>query len=263
MCAHQTERIHTRYSKVQDIPHQEMLQPAKKHSHHPLTEGLLLHNPAVEHTNKQTYRRVCYQCWDSLTGAVHPQFSLGNNLWIRPVPFELSVLTLPEQVLISRFYPVSYIVKLYPKARGGHSWDESQINCGFRGNVSTYRLDPSQVAHMALGLLLPSKPSILAAVISVTLVRPRNVKEKTLRGILQVHQQWVLEALLWLKKHNPIYGAVEINMEAIDQLPVDGIPEAIMDNIKVDPLVHLFEEEQGGYVPDISVDEDGDNTEGS
>jgi hypothetical protein len=36
-----------------------------------------------------------------------------------------------------------------------------------------------------------------------------------------------------------------------------------MDNIKVDPSVHLLEEEQGGYVPDISVDEDGDTTESS
>jgi Domain of unknown function (DUF6570) len=256
VCARRMEKVRTRYSTVKEIPHQVMLKPGKTNGQHHLTKGLLLHESAMVYNDEETHGQVCYECWDSLSKAVLPRLSLANNLWIGPVPFELSVLTLPEQVLISRFYPASYIIKLYPKTRGGSSWDEKQLNCRLHGNVSTYRLDPSQVAHMASGLLLPSRPNILAAIISVTLVGPQNVKEKTLKGVLQVRRQRVLEALSWLKGHNPIYAAVEIDMEAINQLPVEGIPDSMMDNVKVDTTVCHLEEEQSGYIPDCSIDDE-------
>jgi hypothetical protein len=37
---------------------------------------------------------------------------------------------------------------------------------------------------------------------------------------------------------------------------VEGIPDSIMDNVKVDTSVCLLEEEQSGYIPDYSIDDE-------
>jgi len=49
-----------------------------------------------------------------------PTLSLANEMWIGDIPLEVNVLTLPEHVLIARFFPVAYIVKFYPKENGAH-----------------------------------------------------------------------------------------------------------------------------------------------
>lgn len=62
--------------------------------------------------------------------------ALANNMWVSEIPVELSILSLPEQVLVARYYPGAYIVKLFPKKKGAHNWDQAMMNSGLRGNVS-------------------------------------------------------------------------------------------------------------------------------
>jgi hypothetical protein len=77
--------------------------------------------------------------------------SLANNLWIGRVPSCLGRLNLVERLLIAKYYPSAYIFKLFPKQAGSAHWDHSQLYSGLKGNVSTYQLDPSQVANMIDG----------------------------------------------------------------------------------------------------------------
>ena len=65
------------------------------------------------------------------------------------IPLELKVLTLPERVLVARYFPAAYIVKLYPKKKGARNWTSSGLHSSLRGNVSTYRLNTNQIAHLA------------------------------------------------------------------------------------------------------------------
>jgi hypothetical protein len=65
-------------------------------------------------------------------------FLLANNLWIGDTSRDLSILTLPERMLIAKYFPSAYIVKLYPKKVGAHFWDRSQMHSSLRGNVATF-----------------------------------------------------------------------------------------------------------------------------
>jgi hypothetical protein len=69
-------------------------------------------------------------------------------MWIREVPLELNILTLLERVLIARFFPAAYIIKLYPKKRGARFWANDNFHCGLWGNVSTYRLNTDDITSM-------------------------------------------------------------------------------------------------------------------
>ncbi|KAL4068190.1 hypothetical protein J3A83DRAFT_4097740, partial [Scleroderma citrinum] len=44
-----------------------------------------------------------------------PQYSLANILWIGCIPWQLQVLTFPEQLLITHLYSHVFIFKLFPK----------------------------------------------------------------------------------------------------------------------------------------------------
>lgn len=65
------------------------------------------------------------------------------------------MLTLPERILVARYYPAGYVVKLFPKRCGASQWDESTLNSGLRGNMSSYWLNTQDVEAMVEGHLLP------------------------------------------------------------------------------------------------------------
>jgi hypothetical protein len=54
---------------------------------------------------------ICFECLKALL----PKLVLVNNLWIGDVPSVLSVLTIPEQLLIACHFPRCYIFKLFPR----------------------------------------------------------------------------------------------------------------------------------------------------
>ena len=95
------------------------------------------------------------------------------------MPFELALLTLPEQILIARYFSVAFIVKMYPKKKGTYA-----LNSGLRGNVLTYRLDTNEIADMVDGMIMPPPTKILAATIGVTFVGLKNMAEWSMPGFL-------------------------------------------------------------------------------
>ena len=108
-------------------------------------------------------------------------------MWVGKVPLELHILTLPEQILVTRYFPAAYIVKLYPMKKGAHSWASSSLQSGLRGNMSMYRLNTKDIINMTESQVMPPSAEILSATIGVTFVGPKNLPEKTLPGFLHVN----------------------------------------------------------------------------
>ncbi len=105
---------------VDDLREKKKLSPSKPHPAHVLTEGMLLHRTESSiHTDEHgtSLANVCVSCTSDLRNKKTPPLSLANGMWIGDVPLELKVLTLPERLLVARFFPAAYIVKLYPKKR--------------------------------------------------------------------------------------------------------------------------------------------------
>ena len=44
---------------------------------------------------------MCFECSRALGRRVLPKLAIANNLWIGDVPYQLSILTVPEQLLIA------------------------------------------------------------------------------------------------------------------------------------------------------------------
>ena len=126
---------------------------------------------------------ICNSCTLDLRKNKTPAMSLANGMWIGDVPLELKVLTLPECLLVSCFFPAAYIVKLYPKKKGACNW-ASGLHSGLHGNVSTYCLNTDQITHLSSSHVMPPSSAILASTISITFVGPKNLPQRMMPGFL-------------------------------------------------------------------------------
>ena len=247
--------------KTSDLKLKNALAPSTPHTAQRLTDGMLLHMTPSSHrtdANGVVFVNVCNSCMSDLKRNRTPKLSLANGMWIGDIPLELKVLTLPERILVARYFPAAYIVKLYPKKEGARNWSSpSGLHSALRGNVSTYRLNTEQISHLASSNIMPPSSTILAATIGVTFVGPRNLPQRTLPGFLRVNRTRVHVALEWLKENNPLYANINISHERLDALPIDGIPEEILGVAKFSDDTKLLEEERNGYVPADDADESG------
>ncbi|KAM6498481.1 hypothetical protein JOM56_006429, partial [Amanita muscaria] len=192
---------------------------------------------------------ICHTCFEKLKAEKTPPLSLANAMWIGKVPMCLSSLTLPEQILIAKFYVAAFIVKLFPKQLGSTFWDQRGMHRGLRGNISTYRLDPSQVADVVDGRTLPPPARILSVMIGITFVTPKGHVEPTMPEMFRVCRERVRAALLWLKEQNSLYADIRISDENLQALPIDGVPLELAMTAKVSNDVENVGSEHNSYVP--------------
>ena len=117
------------------------------------------------------------------------------------VPAELQELTQIEEMLIARALP---IMRVYIKPGGQRGYTGHCINL------------PQEVKELASKL--PRFPKDLPVIIV-----GMKGKENTMKNI-KVRTAKVHAALLWLIKNNPHYQNLEINLEALNYLPENGVP---------------------------------------
>ncbi|KAH9175176.1 hypothetical protein EDB89DRAFT_1848028 [Lactarius sanguifluus] len=196
-------------------------------------------NSLGRYENGTPFANVCGSCVRDLRKDKTPTLSLANGLWIGDVPPLLTILTLPERIL------------------GARNWSSAGMQSGLRGNVSTYRLNTNDIAHLTDTQTMPPSSAILAATIGITFVGPNNLPEKTMPGFLRVNRTRVRLALEWLKSNNPIYRDIIISSKRLCELPVDGVPIEIMSLARHSDDTVLLAEETDGYVPD---DDDFENS---
>jgi hypothetical protein len=247
-CARTVWRRETTEYKVTQIPNPEQLYPFDVHHAHTLTRGMLLHNKVLRNGPQGQKGSLCHDCLRDLKSHKRPKFSLANGMWVGEVPSELSALTLPEKILVARYYPAAYVVKLFPKVKGARQWNPAGLNSGVQGNVSTYRLNTTDIVDMVDSNVMPPPARILAAVIAVTIIGPKGFPEKTMPEFLRVRRSRVREALIWLKANNPLYVNIEICEDILNQFPDDEVPIEILETAKYSDDITQLERERAGYV---------------
>ena len=117
---------------------------------------------------------MCFECVNALKRCSLPKLALANNLWIGTIPHQLTLLTIPEQLLIARHYPCCYIFKLYPRDYDAHL-PLDHLYSGMAGNATLFKLNTQEVVEMLKGQRMPSPASTLASVIVITFVSRKQL----------------------------------------------------------------------------------------
>jgi len=255
-CALETEMSQITKTTLDTIPNSHHLVPKDVHPDHDIFQGMLLEPKGIDAEANSV--NLCYQCHVDLERNQLPPFALANNMWIGRVPECLQTLTLAERLLIAKYFPTAYVIKLYPKQTGAAHWDHSQLYSGLKGSVSTYALDPKLVGSMIDGKILPAPPIILSATIALTFITPSGKPEFLLPKMLHVQRHKIREALLWLKAHNPMYKDIIISEERLEALPENGTPNEILSTAKYSTDMESVTREHEGYVPSDAADEKED-----
>ena len=174
---------------------------------------------------------ICLQC--SRDKNSPKKFSVDNLMIPSTIPIELQGLTQIEEMLIARALP---IMRVYIKPGGQRGYSGHCINLpqNIKDLVST----------------LPRYPKDLSVII--VKVRGRN---NTFKDV-NVRRQKVLNALLWLLQNIPQYADISINLDALNCLPVYGIPADLVTVESNDEIVSDEVIEAEGEEPTENADED-------
>ena len=190
---------------------------------------------------------MCFDCLRCLERGMMPKFAIANNLWIGDVPSELIGLTIPEQLLIARYYPRCYIFKLFPRDVD-YRVPPDRLYSGMAGNASLFELNTQEVVEMLRGQRMPSPVASLASVIAITFVGTRKLPLDWLKKTFRVRRQVVFDALLWLQSHNPIYADIQIDRVRLDELPEDDVPQELLMVVRQEEDEEIAEKERESYV---------------
>ena len=139
----------------------------------------------------------------------------NGNLHL-PAPPELQGLTEAELLFIARGFTVVKLKSL--PAKGPPEARQRAL----LGNVISFPQDAAQLVHA-----LPRSAASVAEMLSV-FFPPEDAN--SLRHIPEfiVRQARVRAALLWLQKHNPFYAPVALDEEALETLPQEAVPAALL-----------------------------------
>ena len=231
-CAREVWGKEVERCNVDSIPNKHLLSPKEFHPAHNLTSGMLLEKAVMVREKGVLQGDICHDCSRALGANKTPALSLANGMWIGDVPPQLAILTLPERVLVAKYFPAAYIVKLSPKQKGASHWPSSGLNSGVRGNVATYQLNVNDIADVVDPKVMPPPAKILASVIGVIIIGPKNMPERTMVGYFRVRRDCVCEALKWLFVHNHLYSDSEISESRLAELPENGIPDEILETAR-------------------------------
>ena len=152
--------------------------------------GLLLSPGGVIDNNSVL---CCKTCLSSLNNKKLPKFSVANGFQIGKTPVELIDLTLSEKLLISKFRPKMYVVKL--RSTCGPQAQQR----GLKGNTITY---PQNVVKIAA--TLPANPDILVDHLKVIFIGIGRPSHEMLKKIFTVRREKIYNALYFLVQNNPV-----------------------------------------------------------
>jgi hypothetical protein len=187
---------------------------------------------------------LCKDCHLAFSKAQIPKFCAANKMWIGDVPDELKDLTIVEEKLIAIYRHNSCIIKLQSPF---HSSSTSQS--ALRGNAITF---PQNVPNIASSL--PLAMSTLCDTIKIIFIGSHMPPRSQSRKILTVRKQKVLRALQWLIQNNILYRNITINMENVNDLPDNDIPEPLWATREEHLNANEVVDEREGYVPDPLAD---------
>ena len=158
--------------------------------------------PTRTHLNVNPY--ICSRCERDRH---HPKlFSAENDMDPGSVPPCLQNMTQIEELLIARACP---IMTVYHKHGG---------QLGYSGHVLNLAQNIQQFINK-----LPVRVNSLPF-LTITRQGAANTHSN-----FRVRREKVLNALLWLQYNSKFYKDIEIDLDSVQDLPVDGIPDALLN----------------------------------
>ncbi|KAF8225511.1 hypothetical protein L208DRAFT_1380587 [Tricholoma matsutake] len=189
--------------------------PESKLQGETLSEGMMLcHNGLMAQDDIQS-ARLCEECLDQLHEGHAPGVALNGNHNIGTVPNALQGLTFLETLYIALCLPLEYIVSF------------SDLGTAMLSLKITPRAQTCAVTHCTLPLRNHD-------VQRMVLLDWHLEKSTTLPSLMQltIRKARVVEALEWLQSNNPFYENVALDTDRVQQLPEDGLPDWIAQQVE-------------------------------
>jgi hypothetical protein len=192
--------------------------------------------------------QVCQTCLNAFNGGRIPKFSALNAVNVtmcQNYPAELEDLTLMEEYTIARCHPIGAILKLKPNGiRNQAAYKQAAYN-GIRGHIVTIPQDPGPLLD-----ILPSPQLRFHDHIRIVWTGKTEPTMDDLKPFVEIRKAKVIQALLWLCEHNPLYKAVEINHELINQWSESFVPPVLQEAVVYVPE-DRDSDERGTYSGDM------------
>lgn len=219
------------------------------HHSHPILlsafESHILVASDLDHCGKREhYFNFCMTCYRQIIESKPPKFGSTSQINVctcQNYPDALNDLTLVEEAVIARAHPVISILKLRP---AGASLSASYQR--IRGHAVVLPQNPGPLLT-----LLPSSSLELHDVIRVVWAGKRPHTEGDIRPFGRIRKNKILEALIWLRENNPLYGDIDINHTLLDNWEDEFVPTGIVNRVlRCDP----DSEEREGYAANLESD---------
>ncbi|KAJ6622298.1 hypothetical protein B0H10DRAFT_1637082, partial [Mycena sp. CBHHK59/15] len=155
----------------------------------------------------------CARCVKGHSFVKIPLYSWANGCWIGAIPAALYGLTYAEELVIAR----AHTTKCWTKINSGDGPRLLQQRSA-SGNVCIH---PHEISTIAM--VLPRPMSALYDKIVVIFVSDDHeaTAEIFKRTPFLVRRGRILQALNWLKKNNPLYSDIIIDLAALAEYPAD------------------------------------------
>ena len=197
---------------------------------------VILYKSGLFQQSKVDMCRICEKCHAALLKKSIPKFAAANNMWLVDISTELQGLTIPEQKLISLYRHNSCIIKLH---------STTTAKSALKGDCITFLQNVPNIVDS-----LPLTLDDLCDTLKVIFIGARPPDRIHLKVVLTMRKKRIIQALQWLKKHNILYQKVNINLQNINQLPEDDVPECLMSTLEQKLGDEAIQSERFGYVPD-------------
>lgn len=211
-------------------------------------ESVDLSDDGVKDLVKSGKLVCCTTCWPYVGKGQVGGPMLENGMELDDVPDELACLNYYETIMISRIRPFYSVVSLKPY--GGSGLPQHLLVKATKGNVAMLRMSTGKTTEYVAGSL------------PVSDVLPLEDAEMRIYTYVQTNagKLWsnlvdmdkVLDALVWLKKHNKTYEKVTIDHEAIKRLRKAGAKYVILSE---ETEAKAVEEGQESALPADVVEE--------
>ena len=140
--------------------------------------------------------RIRFSCYHSLKKQLLPLLAVENGFSVSPVPEEIKRLNYIEKMLITPVHPYMFITRLKPLQGSNNGYRA-------RRGMGVCLALPLQANQGLLNRTMPNFDSV------IVLIDGTDDKKKAIVRSL-ANQDYVLEALAWLKQNNKHYADIQI-----------------------------------------------------
>ncbi|KAE8222189.1 hypothetical protein CF319_g4571 [Tilletia indica] len=222
----------------------------------PSLNGLALDRQGIHYTDTSTMLDLCSKCHKCLTSDPPklPKLSLRNGNIRGWLPPHLQDITWFEERLCAKYLASACVVRLYDLTSPGAPAERPRV---MKGHACAFPLNT-----IATATKLPWAIGDGDAMVSCLVIGPREPRLSDLRHVFKVRRKKVKDLLDYLRANFKDYPQFPDDKDALEALPEDGVPEAIMrcvgHNPSKDPRA-IFDTETTGIQAHPALDDVDDD----